>query len=404
MRNASLLPPGWRWAKLGEVAEINPRRPKGFQRDSRAPTTFVPMAAVDARRGEIADPQIRPYAEVANGFTFFAEGDVLFAKITPCMQNGKHAVATRLIHGLGFASTEFHVLRAGPQIEASWIHHFLRQSSVLEAATKHFTGAVGQQRVPDDFLRNLLVPLPPPSEQRRIAAMLVLGLNELRKARAAAEARLAAANGLPAAYLRSIFDGKRAANWKPRPLGLLLKARHEVMHPRDKPSGAAVFVGLEHIESGTGRRFASVSLRMEDLKGRKPRFYKGDIVYGYLRPYLNKVWVAEFDGLCSVDQYIFTVQPKEANAEFIAWFMRSPVYLERAPIDGSPGQLPRIRTEEVAATLINLPELEEQNHLVKEISQALEDIFRLSRAAQEELATINCFPASFFKQAFSGEI
>ena len=69
---------------------------------------------------------------------------------------------------------------------------------------------------------------------------------------------------------------------------------------------------------------------MSRLGGRKPRFYRGDILYGYLRPYLNKVWIAEFDGLCSVDQYVYRVDASVADTEFIAWFMRSPVYLRPA--------------------------------------------------------------------------
>jgi type I restriction enzyme S subunit len=89
------------------------------------------MSAVDAVRGVIAERQTKPYAEVANGYTWFAEGDVLFAKITPCMQNGKHAIAQGLIGGVGFASTDFHVIRPGADLDPRWIHAFLRQPSVL---------------------------------------------------------------------------------------------------------------------------------------------------------------------------------------------------------------------------------------------------------------------------------
>src|SRR5262249_26211095 len=149
---------------------------------------------------------IRPYTEVANGFTWFAEGDVLFAKITPCMQNGKHAIAAGLLDGVGFASTEFHVIRPGPDLDARWLHGFLRQPSVLSEATNHFTGAVGQQRVPADFLRKLRIPLPPVGEQRRIAAVLQDQMAAVDRARAAAEARLEVAKALPANYLRSVFE------------------------------------------------------------------------------------------------------------------------------------------------------------------------------------------------------
>jgi len=155
------LPTGWRWLKLGNVCVLNPTRPP-LSRHDDTPTTFVPMPAVDDLRGVIAAPEIRPFAEVRKGYTYFAEGDVLFAKITPCMQNGKHAVARHLLDGIGFGSTEFHVIRPGPEVIAEWVHRFIRQPWVLKAATAHFTGAVGQQRVPANFLANLDIPLPSP--------------------------------------------------------------------------------------------------------------------------------------------------------------------------------------------------------------------------------------------------
>lgn len=165
------LPSGWRWVRLGEVCEINPRR-DDIQCAEDAATSFVPMEAIDAQSGLISGMQERPYGEVKKGYTYLCEHDVLFAKITPCMQNGKHAVARGLIRGFGFASTEFHVIRPNGVVLPEWIHYFVRQPAVLQEATNHFTGAVGQQRVPDGFLKSLEIPLPPLPEQRRIAAVL----------------------------------------------------------------------------------------------------------------------------------------------------------------------------------------------------------------------------------------
>lgn len=142
-----------------------------------------------------------------------------------------------------------------------------------------------------------------------------------------------------------------------------IEPRNEIVHPRDNPQGEATFVGLEHIEPNTGRRIGSLPIRLEQLTGRKARFYAGDIVYGYLRPYLNKVWVADFDGYCSVDQYVF--RPNAGfDAEFIAAFLRSPEFLERAPIDETPGQLPRIRTDEVLSVAMAAPHLIDQQRIV----------------------------------------
>jgi type I restriction enzyme S subunit len=139
------LPPSWQWARLGDpqVCYINPRRPPGFNRSPEAPTTVIPMASVDDESGTITGPEVRPYREVAKGYTYFEEGDVLFAKITPCMENGKSAIARGLIDGVGFGSTEFHVLRPSTVVCAEWLYLFIRQPTFRSVAARYFTGSVG---------------------------------------------------------------------------------------------------------------------------------------------------------------------------------------------------------------------------------------------------------------------
>lgn len=105
------LPETWVHARLTDVCELNPRLAADERPDDDLDVTFVPMAAVDEHRGVIAKPEIRKYREVAKGYTAFSEGDVLFAKVRPCMENGKAAVARNLVNGLGFGSSKFHVLK-----------------------------------------------------------------------------------------------------------------------------------------------------------------------------------------------------------------------------------------------------------------------------------------------------
>ncbi|MCB2230286.1 restriction endonuclease subunit S [bacterium] len=190
------------------MCELNPKRPP-LERDDDEPTTFVPMECVDAQSGTIIEYRTRPFVEIKKGYTWFAEGDVLFAKITPCMQNGKHAVARELLGGFGFGTTEFHVLRPREKVVSDFIWHYLRQPSLLQDATEHFTGAVGQQRLPQDYLANLTLPLPPLFEQKRIVDALREQMASVEKARAAAEARLEAANAMQFALIReSMHSGK----------------------------------------------------------------------------------------------------------------------------------------------------------------------------------------------------
>ena len=186
-------------------------------------------------------------------------------------------------------------------------------------------------------------------------------------------------------------------------LGDVLRLRKEIVHPRDRPEGRATFVGLEHLEAGTGRRTGSLEVDLATLTGRKPRFYTGDVVYGYLRPYLNKVWVAEFDGLCSVDQYVYEVDRSRAEPEYVAWFMRSPSYLGLAPVRTGPGQLPRIRLEEVAAVELELPDLGEQRRVVGAITNQVAAVERVRTAAEAQLEVADALKEALLRRAFSGE-
>ena len=160
---------------LGEICAVNPRktRKKGSGcSDGDMVVSFVPMSAVDERLGTIAVREERPLSEVSKGFTAFEDGDILFAKITPCMENGKIALARNLVNGAGRGSTEFFVLRPGDRVLGEYVYHFVRQPLFREVAKTNFAGTAGQQRVPKSFMENALVALPPLSEQRKIIGVL----------------------------------------------------------------------------------------------------------------------------------------------------------------------------------------------------------------------------------------
>jgi type I restriction enzyme S subunit len=135
------------------------------------------MSAVDDVSGTITKQYRKLLGSVKKGYTYFKDNDVLFAKITPCMENGKSAIAKKLTNGIGFGSTEFHVIRPSKEISPQWIHSYIRQPWYREEAKRYFTSSVGQQRVPEEFIKKTEIPLPPLSEQERI----VKYLDELRE-------------------------------------------------------------------------------------------------------------------------------------------------------------------------------------------------------------------------------
>src|SRR5271166_4860619 len=156
--------------KLGEVCEINPVTDYDFGPEDAC--SFVPMEAVDDVDARIARTATRPFREVAKGYTPFAENDVIVAKITPCMENGKCAIGRRLLSGVAFGSTEFHVLRATKHVIPEWLFYFWRFPLTRKVAAVNMTGSAGQKRVPVSFLETADIPLPVISEQRRIAGRL----------------------------------------------------------------------------------------------------------------------------------------------------------------------------------------------------------------------------------------
>lgn len=172
---------------LEDVAELNPRFAEKLSADDEV--AFVPMAALSAEAASVTAEETRTYAQVAKGYTSFASGDVLVAKITPCFENGKIA-QTRLSKPIGFGSTEFHVVRPRPgKLDGRYAHHFLRLENVRTAGERRMTGSGGQRRVPENYLAKLQIPLPQLPEQRRIAAVLDKA-DELRAKRRAALAEL----------------------------------------------------------------------------------------------------------------------------------------------------------------------------------------------------------------------
>jgi type I restriction enzyme S subunit len=160
----------WREVRIGDICDLNPREPG--PEDQSTAISFIPMPAVSDTEGVVLDHDTRTFSEVAKGYTKFRDGDVIFAKITPCMENGKIAIAKNLHNGFACGSTEFHVLRAHSCILPAYLWLFLRQTSFRNEAERHMTGAVGQRRVPLRFLEEAIIPLPPIDEQRRIVRKL----------------------------------------------------------------------------------------------------------------------------------------------------------------------------------------------------------------------------------------
>lgn len=208
------LPRGWAKTILGEVCAINPRTQFESLPPDHTEVSFVPMAAVEEESGRLDASQIRPLRAVRRGYTPFKENDVIFAKITPCMENGKIALATGLKNGLAYGSTEFIVLRCYGGLLPRFLLYFLLQPSLRQAAERQMSGAVGQKRVPSNYLFSYEFLLPPTREQERIVAKLDTAFLRLERAENAAKRAKERLKKYRSAVLDAAITGELTREWR----------------------------------------------------------------------------------------------------------------------------------------------------------------------------------------------
>ncbi|MDY4464830.1 MAG: restriction endonuclease subunit S [Candidatus Treponema excrementipullorum] len=159
------IPAGWKWVRLGEICDINPKN----NIEKNIDVSFVPMACINPGFSKDFKYEIRQWDSVKSGFTVFADNDVGIAKITPCFENRKSVLFKDLVNGFGAGTTELHILRPAHDILLdTFLFWFAKTERFIKNGIACFSGAVGQQRIGKDYVANALFPLPPLAEQKRI--------------------------------------------------------------------------------------------------------------------------------------------------------------------------------------------------------------------------------------------
>lgn len=202
----------WEEKRLGEVCKINPSKINTKNLSDDLEVSFFPMASLSEITGEIVAPEIRTLRKVKNGFTNFSEGDVVFAKITPCMENGKSAIIGKLINDIGYGTTEFYVLRCGEELSNKYLHYIVRSKKFRDEAKQNMTGAVGQQRVPKKYMEDYTLNLPTFSEQTEIVRIIDDLLAKEQQAKELAENALAKIELIKKSILARAFRGELGTN------------------------------------------------------------------------------------------------------------------------------------------------------------------------------------------------
>lgn len=389
---------------LAEAVELNPRPDRGSLPDD-LDVSFVPMAAVEAATGRMDAAAVRRYGEVKKGYTVFREGDVLFAKITPCMENGKMAVARGLQNGVGCGSTEFHVLRPRPGVDPQYVYHFVSSARFRAEAAHHMTGAVGQKRVPGAFLEQCEIPVPALDEQRRIVAELEKQFSRLDEAVANLERVKANLLRYGARVLVDAVDGHPT-----RPLGSLLREPLRNGHSAkatDDPNGLRAFT-LTAVTEGDfterntkrtvaePRKVAELWAQLGDIyieRSNTPelvgtaRLYTGPPAFAFIPDLLIRVRVD-----------VSALRPQFAE---IALCSESARRYFRSKAQGIAGTMPKIDQAVVEAFEMPLPPIGEQHRIVAEVDRRLSIVREVEAEVDANLKRAQALRQAVLARAFA---
>ena len=309
---------------------------------------------------------------------------------------GAIAVASEAEEGMIGSHRFMTFLPRDNRVDTIWMSWFLLSEPGLELIRRASPGSAGRNRtLAIERFEALEIPLPPIEEQRRQAFRLDLtsGVST-----AAAQSLKQTAPGMLRRLVPAFVDGLlSSAAVGSAAVSDVANFVSDTVHIGDDPAPADCFVGLQHVESHTGRVLGSDSL--EGLKGRKFRFQPGDVVFGYLRPYLNKVWLADRHGLCSVDQYVLRPNPG-VDGRILAHSLRGQATLDRAVELTHSLQLPRLRSGLLAGLQVPVVPADAVDSTVLQIEAVVELIVSMSTLRERQTALVGALLPAALNSAF----
>jgi len=402
---------GWQTKALADVCQIKPPKAEARQRISgKELVSFVPMEDLGINQKILVATQTRSLEDVAGSYTYFADGDVLLAKITPCFENGKLGIADALTNGIGFGSSEYIVFRPSPAVDKEWLYYFLSRQSFREEGAARMSGAVGHKRVSKDFIESYPIPVPSVPEQHRIVAILDEAFDGIATAKANAEKNLQNARALFESHLQSVFT-ERGEGWvdHKKPLAdmceLIVDCEHKTAPTQEEgiPSirtpnigkGKLLLDGVYRVSEETYRAWTR---RAEPLPG--------DLVLAREAPAGNVAVIPDDTKVC-LGQRTVLIRPTRTvfEPEFLSWLLLQPKMQQKLLAHSRGATVQHVNMKDIRALHIGaIPPLSEQRRIVANVGDASEETQRLASIYQKKLTALDELKKSLLHQAFSGNL
>ena len=391
-RQSDRLPQGWKWVRLGDVCEVILGQSPPSSTYRKIPEG-LPFFQGKADFGDISP---NPTTWCVEPKKVAEPGDILISVRAPV---GPTNIAnTRCCIGRGLAA-----LRCRNEADRDFVLAGLKlyESDISGMGTGSLFNAItGKQ------LKEFVFPLPPLPEQKRIAALLNQQMAYVEKARKAAEEMLEAAQALPGAFLRQAFPAHGdalPAGWKLRCLCDLCTYDRKTVTPSNPLAQTLAYIGLENVESNSGRIMLNTGDSSSgQVKGNSYRFDARHVLYGKLRPYLNKVVLPEFSGRCSTE--LIPLLPGPIDREYLAWYLRRPETVYYAMRSKTGSRMPRTDMKAFMQMPVLLPPLPEQKRIAALLKEQMAYVETVRMSAREQLDAINALPAALLRRAFAGTL
>lgn len=414
------VPAHWEIKRLKYVAALNPKASEARRLALDTEVSFVPMEAV-GEYGGLDLSLTKGIADVGDGYTYFSDGDVVVAKITPCFENGKGSLAGELVNGIAFGTTELHVMRCRPELDKQFAFYLTLTDAFRKLGEAEMYGAGGQKRVPESFVTNLKHPIPPLHEQRAIAAFLdretawidalvakkerlIELLQEKRTALITRAVNRGLAPDVPVKDSGVEWLGLIPAHWEVRRLKYLATVNDEALPETTDPDMEITYVDIGNVDSIAGIT-GTEDLLFEDAPSRARRIVRqGDVIISTVRTYLKAIARIEpTDANLIVSTGFAVIRPRELDGGFAAYALSSPYFVDRVVAHSAGVSYPAINASELTCLDIAFPPLPEQqaiaalldretaklDSLIAKVREAIEH-FRELRVALISAAVTGC--------------
>jgi type I restriction enzyme S subunit len=382
----------WEEKKLADVCEIKPQKKEAREKlKDDDLVTFLPMEDLGIMAKDFVASKERPLREVSGSYTYFAENDVLLAKITPCFENGKIGIARNLTNGIGFGSSEYIVFRTNDEIIPDYLYYFLSREQFREEGKKAMTGAVGHKRVSKDFIDNYLLPFPKSlTEQQRIVAILDEAFAAIAQAKENAEKNLQNAREIFDSYLQSIFANP-GDDWEVKTLNQIsenLDSKRIPITKSVRSSGSIPYYGASGIVDYVADYIFDDDLLLVSEDGANLLARTYPIAFSIS----GKTWV---------NNHAHVLRFEKIESQIFV-----ELYLNSIKLDDYVSGMaqPKLNQAMLNKIPIPYPSIEEQKMIVGKLSAISVETKKLENIYRQKINDLDELKKSILQKAFSGEL